>query len=122
MDVRGTKIYIETYGCQMNKADSEDVARNLTRSGMTLCFKPAEADVILVNTCSVRQRAEQRVIGRIQQLGTLKSYRPELLVGVIGCMAERLGEQTGQLTKAFSNRIPSLDILSRFGVWMVVSP
>ncbi|MDR0545008.1 MAG: tRNA (N6-isopentenyl adenosine(37)-C2)-methylthiotransferase MiaB [Odoribacteraceae bacterium] len=85
-------FYIETYGCQMNAADSEVVAAILEHEGYTRVEEKFEADVILVNTCSVRENAEQRARGRVQGFAEVKKRRPEVLVGVMGCMAERLGE------------------------------
>ena len=85
------KFYIETYGCQMNVADSEVVAAILENAGFARTDEREEADVILVNTCSVRENAEQRVRGRVQGFTELRKKNPQLLVGVMGCMAERLG-------------------------------
>ncbi len=86
-----TTIYIETYGCQMNKLDSETVAAVLAGAGYTLTDDAAEADVILLNTCSVREKAEERIRGRIGQLMQYRRARPNLAIGVLGCMAQRLG-------------------------------
>lgn len=88
----GKKFYIETYGCQMNVADSEVVAAILTAKGFEHTKDKNEADIILVNTCSVRENAEQRVRGRVQGFSEIRKRNPHLLVGVMGCMAERLGE------------------------------
>ncbi|CCZ06784.1 tRNA (N6-isopentenyl adenosine(37)-C2)-methylthiotransferase MiaB [uncultured Culturomica sp.] len=88
----GKKFYIETYGCQMNVADSEVVAAILTAKGFEHTKDKNEADIILVNTCSVRENAEQRVRGRIQGFSEIRKRNPHLLVGIMGCMAERLGE------------------------------
>jgi len=85
------RFYIETYGCQMNMADSEVVAAILKSSGLEYTMDRNEADVILVNTCSVRENAEQRVRGRVQSFSELKKKNPCVLVGIMGCMAERLG-------------------------------
>ena len=85
------KFYIETYGCQMNVADSEVVAAILENAGFARTDEREKADVILVNTCSVRENAEQRVRGRVQGFTELRKKNPQLLVGVMGCMAERLG-------------------------------
>ena len=87
------KFYIETYGCQMNVADSEVVAAILTAKGFEHTKDKNEADVILVNTCSVRENAEQRVRGRVQGFSEIRKRNPQLLVGIMGCMAERLGEK-----------------------------
>ncbi len=87
------KLYIETYGCQMNVADSEVVVSILKDEGFTVTSMMDEADLILVNTCSVRDNAEQRVWGRLDHFKHHKKNNPGILVGVIGCMAERLKEQ-----------------------------
>lgn len=88
----GKKFYIETYGCQMNVTDSEVVAAILTAKGFEHTKDKNEADIILVNTCSVRENAEQRVRGRVQGFSEIRKRNPHLLVGIMGCMAERLGE------------------------------
>ncbi len=87
------KVYIETYGCQMNVNDSEVVASIMQSNGYAITENLNEADVILINTCSIRDNAEQRVWGRLDNLRIEKKKRPTLLVGVIGCMAERLKEE-----------------------------
>jgi len=87
------KFYIETYGCQMNVADSEVVAAILSARGFLHTKDKNEADIILVNTCSVRENAEQRVRGRVQGFTEIRKRNPRLLVGIMGCMAERLGEK-----------------------------
>ena len=87
------KFYIETYGCQINVADSEVVASILTDKGYIHTKEKEEADIILVNTCSVRENAEQRVRGRVQGFSEIRKRNPRLLVGIMGCMAERLGEK-----------------------------
>ncbi|MFH2142223.1 MAG: tRNA (N6-isopentenyl adenosine(37)-C2)-methylthiotransferase MiaB [Bacteroidota bacterium] len=86
-------VYIETYGCQMNVADSEIVLSVLSEKEFIITDNPQIADLILINTCSVRENAEQRVRGRLQVFNQIKKKRPGLLIGVIGCMAERLKEQ-----------------------------
>jgi tRNA-2-methylthio-N6-dimethylallyladenosine synthase len=83
------RVYIETYGCQMNVADSELMLGVLRRNGYVSTQSPAEADVMLVNTCAVRDNAEQRVIGRMGELQRYK--RKGDVLGVVGCMAQRLG-------------------------------
>jgi len=87
------KLYIETYGCQMNVADSEVVASVLGDRGYEMTEKYEEADAILINTCSVRDNAEQRIWGRLNLFKSFRKKRPELVIGLIGCMAERLGEE-----------------------------
>ena len=84
------KVFIETYGCQMNVADSEVVMSILNSKGFELADKPQDANVILLNTCSVRDNAEQRIYGRLGNLKTLKSAKPDTIIGILGCMAERL--------------------------------
>ena len=87
------KLFIETYGCQMNVADSEVVASIMQMDGYSLTDKIEEADAVFVNTCSVRDNAEQRVYGRLQYFRSLKRKKKHLIVGVLGCMAERVKEK-----------------------------
>jgi len=87
------KAYVESYGCQMNISDGELMSGVLASHGYDLVETPDEADVVLVNTCAIRQHAEQRVLGRVAQLNGLKEKNPELLIGVTGCMAQRMGEE-----------------------------
>ncbi len=88
--------YIETYGCQMNVSDTELIVGILARAGYAQTDDPERADVMLVNTCAVRDRAEQRVIGRV---GYLKRHkRPGDVLGVVGCMAQRLGPRLLETT------------------------
>lgn len=94
------KIYIETYGCQMNVADSEVVVSILNESGYEKTDDIQSADVILVNTCSIRENAEQRVWGRLDVFRQIKKKNPRLTIGVIGCMAERLKEKLIEEEKA----------------------
>ena len=89
---RPKRAYVETYGCQMNVADGELMQGILAARGYELVDTPEEADVILVNTCAIRDHAEQRVLGRVAQLNGLKRERPGLVIGVTGCMAQRMGE------------------------------
>jgi tRNA-2-methylthio-N6-dimethylallyladenosine synthase len=86
----GRKLYIESYGCQMNFADSEIVASILFDQGFETTGDYKEADVVFINTCSIRENAEQRVRNRLSQFGAEKRRNPKLIVGVLGCMAERL--------------------------------
>ncbi len=86
----GRKLYIESYGCQMNFADSEIVASILADTGFETTNDYHQADVIFINTCSIRENAEQRVRNRLSQFGVEKRRNPKLIVGVLGCMAERL--------------------------------
>jgi tRNA-2-methylthio-N6-dimethylallyladenosine synthase len=85
------KAYVETYGCQMNVSDGELMQGILSAAGYDIVVRPEEADVVLVNTCAIREHAEQRVIGRVGELNRLKSARPDMVIGVTGCMAQRLG-------------------------------
>jgi tRNA-2-methylthio-N6-dimethylallyladenosine synthase len=84
------RVFLETYGCQMNVADSELMAGVLERGGLTLTDDPEDADAIIVNTCAIREHAEQRVIGRLGDFARMKRERPELVVAVAGCMAQHL--------------------------------
>ncbi len=84
------RVYIETYGCQMNVADSETVRSLLGQDDHEITNTIGDADVVLVNTCSVRENAEQRVYGRLGEFKRLKAEKPRVVVGVLGCMAERL--------------------------------
>src|SRR5438128_5306647 len=85
------KLYMETFGCQMNVLDSELVLGQLRAQGYRQVDSREEADVVLYNTCSVREHAEQKVWSRLGELRAEKAERPELIIGVIGCMAEREG-------------------------------
>ena len=84
------RVYLETYGCQMNVADGELMAGVLTRAGLTLAERAEDADAVLVNTCAIRERAEQRVLGRLGDFARLKARHPGLIVGLTGCMAQHL--------------------------------
>src|SRR5216117_1198364 len=96
------RVYIETYGCQMNVSDSELMFGVLGRDGYVRTDDPAVADVLLINTCAVRDHAEQRVLGR---MGELKRYkRPGDVMGVVGCMAQRLGPK-------LLARVPQVDLV-----------
>jgi len=87
------KVYIETYGCQMNVNDSEVILSILQDAGYALTDDIAQADVILANTCSIRDNAEQRIWGRIDQFKIQKKKRPGVVIGIVGCMAERLKDK-----------------------------
>ena len=89
--MKESKYYIETFGCQMNVADSEVVAAIMNMAGYSLCETAGEAEVIMLNTCSVRENAERHVIGRLQNFLALKRKNRNLAIGIIGCMAERQG-------------------------------
>lgn len=87
------KLFIETYGCQMNVADSEVVASIMQMDGYALCDSIEEADAILVNTCSIRDNAEQKVLSRLQYFNSLRKKKKNLVIGILGCMAERVKEE-----------------------------
>lgn len=86
------RAYVETYGCQMNISDGELMEGILSSHGYEIAPSPDEADVILINTCAIREHAEKRVLGRVSQLSGLKRNRPEVVIGVTGCMAQRMGD------------------------------
>ncbi|MGB2502626.1 MAG: tRNA (N6-isopentenyl adenosine(37)-C2)-methylthiotransferase MiaB [Flavobacteriaceae bacterium] len=87
------KLYIESYGCQMNFADSEVVASILSSEGFQTTTEMKEADLVLINTCSIRDKAEQTVRKRLEKFNSVKRFNPNMKVGVLGCMAERLKEK-----------------------------
>lgn len=87
------KVFIETYGCQMNLADTEVVLSILQKQGYAVSKEIDDADVILLNTCSVRENAEQRIYGRLGNIKVLKQKHPGLVIGILGCMAERLRDE-----------------------------
>ena len=87
------KLLLESYGCQMNFSDSEIVASILAKEGFSTTRDPEEADVVLLNTCAIRDNAEQRIRGRLDYLSSVKKRRPDMQIGVLGCMAERLREK-----------------------------
>ena len=93
IDPSKPKVYIETYGCQMNVNDSEVILSILQDAGYVLTESIEEADVILANTCSIRDNAEQRIWGRIDQFKIQKKKRPGVVIGIVGCMAERLKDK-----------------------------
>lgn len=90
---KSKKLYIESYGCQMNFSDSEIVASIMKDNGFDTTSDFEQADVIFLNTCSIREKAEQTVRKRLSQFNVLKKSKPELTIGVLGCMAERLKEK-----------------------------
>ena len=100
----GRRVYIETYGCQMNVADSELVASILADAGFQITERAERADIILLNTCAVREHAEERVIGRVSQLNSLRAHRPNLTLGILGCMAQHL-------SKSLPERAPFVDLV-----------
>ena len=88
----GRKLYIETYGCQMNVGDSEIVVSIMQQEGYRYTESLEEADIVLINTCSIRDNAEQRIWGRLSEMRRMRKQKPSLIIGIIGCMAERLKE------------------------------
>ena len=134
------KVYIETYGCQRNVADTELVFSILKKEGYSRCESMEEADVIMANTCSIRDNAEQRIIGRIDQF-VLQRQKREVIIGILGCMAERMKEallssgkvdivagpdsyrRLPQLLEVASEGHPQIDvILSREETYSDISP
>jgi tRNA-2-methylthio-N6-dimethylallyladenosine synthase len=99
------KVYVETYGCQMNVADSDLIGSVLASAGYTTTEAADQADVILVNTCAVREKAEDRVIARASELGALKKKRPGTVLAIVGCMAEHLKE-------GLATRAPAVDVIA----------
>jgi tRNA-2-methylthio-N6-dimethylallyladenosine synthase len=97
-------VYIETYGCQMNVADTELMRGHLARSGYTATSEPAEADVILLNTCAIREHAEERIFGRLGALARHKVRRPHVQIGLAGCMAQHFRDR-------LLDRTPHLDFV-----------
>ena len=100
----GRRVYVETYGCQMNVADTELISTILTAAGFSCVDAPQDADVILINTCAVREKAEERVIGRAAQLSGLRAQNPSLTIGILGCMAQHLA-------KTLPQRAPFVDLV-----------
>ena len=134
------KVYIETYGCQMNVADTELVFSILEKKGYSRCEDISQADVIMANTCSIRDNAEQRIIGRIDQF-VLQRQKREIIIGILGCMAERMKEallssgkvdivagpdsyrRLPELLEAAGEGHPQIDvILSREATYADISP
>ena len=98
------RVYIETYGCQMNVADTELILGHLAGHGYASVDSPAAADVILLNTCAIREHAETRVLGRLGDLARYKERRPEVRIGVTGCMAQHLRDR-------LRDHAPQVDLL-----------
>jgi tRNA-2-methylthio-N6-dimethylallyladenosine synthase len=99
------KVYLKTYGCQMNERDSEQVARMFVERGFTLTPSADDADVILLNSCSVRDQAEQKALGNMGQLGRQRRKRPHLVYGIMGCMAQSRGAE-------LLEQVPFLDLVA----------
>jgi tRNA-2-methylthio-N6-dimethylallyladenosine synthase len=98
-------VFVETYGCQMNVADSDLIGSVLGEAGYAQASRADEADVIIVNTCAVREKAEERVIARASELGALKRKRPGTVLAIVGCMAEHLKE-------GLAERAPAVDVIA----------
>jgi tRNA-2-methylthio-N6-dimethylallyladenosine synthase len=99
------RVYVETYGCQMNVADSNLIGSVLADAGYATTERADEADVIVVNTCAVREKAEERVVARAAELGALKRKRPGTVLAIVGCMAEHLKE-------GLADRAPAVDVIA----------
>src|SRR5947207_14661393 len=98
-------VYIKTYGCQMNERDSEQVASQLVAKGYRLAPSEATADVILLNTCSVRDAAEQKAFGKMQTLAAeVRRHRPNVVLGFMGCMAQSRGPE-------LLDKLPDVDLV-----------
>jgi len=87
------RVYIETFGCQMNVRDSEETKGLLLKRDFVLTDDVNDAQVILLNTCSVRQHAEERIFGRTGRLAKIKKQKPETVIGIMGCMAQGYGKK-----------------------------
>jgi len=98
------RFYLESYGCQMNVYDTQGLARMLEDHDFTRVAEPENADVVLVNTCSVREHAEERTLNRLAVLGRLKAQNPDMKLGVCGCMAQRMGAE-------IKKRVPRVDLV-----------
>src|SRR6478736_165619 len=99
------RVFVETYGCQMNVADSDLIGSVLADAGYATCDRADEADVIVINTCAVREKAEERVVARAAELGALKRRRPGTVLAIVGCMAEHLKE-------GLAERAPAVDVIA----------
>jgi tRNA-2-methylthio-N6-dimethylallyladenosine synthase len=99
------RVYVETYGCQMNVADSDLIGSVLSDAGYATAERADDADIIVVNTCAVREKAEDRVIARASELGALKRRRPGTVLAIVGCMAEHLKE-------GLAERAPAVDVIA----------
>ena len=99
------RVYIKTYGCQMNERDSEQVAVDLRNRGYSIVPHEDEADIVLLNTCSVRDQAEQKAIGKAGHLAVRKRKDPNFVLGILGCMAQNRGSE-------LLDRLPDLDLVA----------
>ncbi|MGH7322534.1 MAG: MiaB/RimO family radical SAM methylthiotransferase [Candidatus Rokuibacteriota bacterium] len=100
-----TQVYLQTYGCQMNERDSEEILGMLTAQGYAVVPREEDADVILLNTCSVREHAEERAFGKMAAMQHLKRQKPELVLGILGCMAKAQREEVFR-------RLPQVDLVA----------
>ncbi len=98
------RVYIKTYGCQMNAHDSEVVVDMLRNRGYSIVNSEGDADIVLLNTCSVRDQAEQKALGKAGYLSKSKNANPNLVIGILGCMAQNRGS-------ALMDRLPDLDLI-----------
>lgn len=98
------KVHIRTYGCQMNERDSEQVAQMFSEGGYTVTGNEADADAILINTCSVRDQAEQKALGKMGHMGSHRKQKPHVVYGFMGCMAQSRGPELFE-------RVPHLDVV-----------
>ncbi|MEO8840560.1 MAG: tRNA (N6-isopentenyl adenosine(37)-C2)-methylthiotransferase MiaB [Kofleriaceae bacterium] len=99
------RVYVETYGCQMNVADSDLIGSVLATAGYATTDRADQADVMIINTCAVREKAEDRVIARARELGAIKRKRPGVVLAIVGCMAEHLKE-------GLAARAPAVDVIA----------
>src|SRR5438552_315585 len=99
------RVYVETYGCQMNVADSDLIGSVLAEAGYAPAARADDADVIVVNTCAIREKAEDRVIARAGELGALKRRRPGTVLAIVGCMAEHLKD-------GLAARVAAVDVIA----------
>ncbi|HEX7700655.1 MAG TPA: MiaB/RimO family radical SAM methylthiotransferase, partial [Kofleriaceae bacterium] len=99
------RVYVETYGCQMNVADSDLIGSVLATAGYATTDRADQADVMIINTCAVREKAEDRVIARARELGAIKKKRPGVVLAIVGCMAEHLQERLAE-------RAPAVDVIA----------
>lgn len=98
------RVYIETYGCQMNVYDSRIISSILAKEGYEICLQPADADLILLNTCSIREHAEEKLFSRVRELSSLKKKKPDIKIGIVGCMSTWNKQQ-------LFDKIPQLDLV-----------
>ena len=99
------RLHLQTFGCQMNVYDGELMASAFRRAGYVHSADPAEADVVLINTCAVREHAEEKVFSHLGELRKHKNRNPDLLIGITGCMAERMGRE-------IARRAPYVDLIA----------